>query len=60
VKLTKVTKTIIAKDSSDWLRKCIAELEREKDTMQRAMDLNTVEYDLVVAGNKKLASEMTN
>jgi hypothetical protein len=33
------------------------ELERDKDVLQCAMDLNMADYDLVVAGNKKLASE---
>jgi hypothetical protein len=57
MKLTKVAETIIAKDSGDSLQKCIAELERDKDALQRVVGLNAEDYDLVVAGNKKLAFE---
>jgi hypothetical protein len=52
VKLTKVVETIIADDSGDLLQKCIADFEGEKDALQRTVDLNAEDYDLVVAGNK--------
>jgi hypothetical protein len=57
VKLTKVAETIIAKDSSDSFWKRITELGRDEDVLQCAVDLNDEDFDLVVAGNKKLASE---
>jgi hypothetical protein len=46
VKLTKIVEAIIPEDSSDSFRKCITELKRDKDVLQR-----------VVAGNKKHAYE---
>jgi hypothetical protein len=60
VKLTKVVETIIADDSGDLLQKCIADFEGEKDALQRAVDLNAEDYDLVVAGNKNLLLSVTN
>jgi hypothetical protein len=57
MKLTKVAETIIIEDSSDSFWKRIAELERCKHALQCDVDLNAEDYDLVVAGNKKLASE---
>jgi hypothetical protein len=60
MKLTKVIETIIAEDSGDSLWKCIAELERDKDALQRVVDLNAEDYDLVVAGNKNLLLSTTN
>jgi SMC interacting uncharacterized protein involved in chromosome segregation len=57
VKLTKVAKTIIAEDSSDSLWKHIMDLEKDKGVLQCAVDHNTEDYDLMVAGNRKLASE---
>jgi chromosome segregation ATPase len=55
--LTKDGETIITKDSGDSLQKCIVELESIKDALQRAMDQNSEDYDLMVVGTKKLASE---
>jgi hypothetical protein len=55
--LTKDAETIITEDSGDSFRKHIAELERGKDSLQCALDLNAEEYDFVMAGNKNLASE---
>jgi hypothetical protein len=60
MKLTKVIETIIAEDSSDSLWKCIAELERDKDALQRVVDLNAEDYDLVVVGIKNLLLSTTN
>jgi hypothetical protein len=60
MKLTKVIETIIAEDSGDSLWKCIAELERDKDALQRVVDLNAEDYDLVVAGIKNLLLSTTN
>jgi hypothetical protein len=57
MKLTKVAEAIISEDSCDSLRKCIAELERNKDPLQHLVDLSAEYYDLLVAGNKKLAFE---
>jgi hypothetical protein len=57
VKLTKVAETIIVEESNDSLWKRITELERDKEALQRAVDHNTEDYDLMVAGNRKLASE---
>jgi hypothetical protein len=57
VKLTKVAETIIAEDSGDSLWKRIAELERDKHALQHVVDHNAEDYDLMVAGNRKLASE---
>jgi hypothetical protein len=57
MKLTNTDETIIAEDSGALLRKCIAELEKDKNALQRAMDHGTEDYNLMVTGNKKLASE---
>jgi hypothetical protein len=53
VKLTKVAETIIAEDSGDSLQKLIVGLEKDKDALQRVVDLNAEDYDLVLVGNKK-------
>jgi hypothetical protein len=55
--LTKVAETIIAEDSGDSLRRRIMELEKDKDALQRALDHSTEDYNIVLAGCKKHASE---
>jgi hypothetical protein len=57
MKLTKVAETIIAEDGGDLLRCHIAELEKDKDTLQCALDHSTDDYNIVVADCRRLASE---
>jgi hypothetical protein len=49
--------TIIAEDSGAPLRRRIAELEDDKNTLQRAVDSSIKDYNLLVMGNKSLLSE---
>jgi molybdopterin converting factor small subunit len=55
--LTEAAGTIIAEDDRASLRKRIAELEKDKSTLQRVVDLGTEDYNLVVTGNRKLSSQ---
>jgi uncharacterized protein with PhoU and TrkA domain len=57
MKLTRDAETIIAEDDGASLHKCILELENDKDMLQHAVDLSIGDYNLLVVGNKKLASE---
>jgi hypothetical protein len=53
-KWTRVAETIIAEDSGASLHQCIAELEAEKEMLQRAVDNGIEDYDLLLEGNKSL------
>jgi molybdopterin converting factor small subunit len=55
--LTEAAGTIIAEDDRASLWKRIAELEKDKSTLQRVVDLGTEDYNLVVTGNRKLSSQ---
>jgi hypothetical protein len=55
--LTKAAKTIITEDSGESLCQCIAELEAEKNTLQRIVDNGIEDYDLLLEGNKSLLAE---
>jgi hypothetical protein len=57
MKLTRVAGTIIAEDSRVLFHRRVTELEKDKDAMQRAVDHGIEDYDLLVMGNKSLASE---
>jgi SMC interacting uncharacterized protein involved in chromosome segregation len=57
VKLTSFAEDITAEDSGESFRDCIAELEKDKDMLQHVLNLRVEDYNLVVAGNEKLASE---
>jgi hypothetical protein len=55
--LTKAAETIIAEDSGASLRQHIAELEAEKNLLQRAVENGIEDYDLLLEGNKSLLAE---
>jgi hypothetical protein len=55
--LTKAAETIIAEDSGALLCQRIAELEAEKNLLQRAMENGIEDYDLLLEGNKSLLAE---
>jgi hypothetical protein len=57
MKLTRVVGTIIAEDSRVLFHRRVTELEKDKDALQRAVDHGIKDYDLLVMGNKSLASE---
>jgi hypothetical protein len=57
MKLTSAAETIIAEDSGASLHNHVTELEKDKNVLQRVVDLVIEDYNLVVTGNKKLASE---
>jgi hypothetical protein len=57
MKLTRTAETIIAEDSRASLHKCVTELEKDKDVLRRVVDHGIEDYNLLVAGNKSLASE---
>jgi hypothetical protein len=57
MKLTRATRTIIAENSGVSLHRHVVELEKDKDTLQRVVDHGIEDYNLLVAGNKSLASE---
>jgi hypothetical protein len=57
LKLTRVVKIIIAEDSGVPLRRRIAELVEDKNTLQRTVDHSVKDYNLLVIGNKSLLSE---
>jgi hypothetical protein len=55
VKLTRAVVTIIGEDSGASLRSRIAEIEKDKDTLQLTIYRGIVDYDLLLVGNEKLA-----
>jgi hypothetical protein len=55
--LTSFAEDITAEDSGESFRDCIAELEKDKDMLQHVLNLRVEDYNLVVEGNEKLASE---
>jgi hypothetical protein len=57
MKLTRAAVTIIGEDGRASLRSHIAEVEKDKDTLQLAVNHGIEDYDLLLAGNEKLASE---
>jgi chromosome segregation ATPase len=57
MKLAKVTENILAKDSGAPLRERIAELEKERGVLRLALDHSAEDYELFVAGSRKLSSE---
>jgi hypothetical protein len=57
LKLTRAFRTIIAEDSRSSLCRRVAEHEKDKDALQRVVDHGIQDYDLLVKGNKNLASE---
>jgi hypothetical protein len=57
MKLTRAAETIIAEDNGASFRKRISELENDKGTLQHNVDLGIEDYNLLVAGKKKLVSE---
>jgi hypothetical protein len=57
MKLTRPTETIIAEDSGASLHKHIVELEKDKDTLQHAVDHGIEDYDLRMTANKNMSSE---
>jgi SMC interacting uncharacterized protein involved in chromosome segregation len=57
MKLTRAAATIIGEDSGGSLCSCIAELEKNKDTLKLVVNHGIEDYDLLLAGNEKLASE---
>jgi hypothetical protein len=56
MRLTTTEETIITEDSGTLLREHITELEKDKNALQGAVNYG-IDYNLMVAGNKKLASE---
>jgi hypothetical protein len=57
VKLARVAENILAEDSSAPLHEPIAELEKERGALQLALDHSTEDYEIAVAGSRKLSSE---
>jgi hypothetical protein len=57
MRLTTTEETIITEDSGTLLREHITELEKDKNALQGAVNYGIEDYNLMVAGNKKLASE---
>jgi hypothetical protein len=57
MKLTRAVETIITEDDGASLQRRIVELDEVTGTLHRAMDNSTKDYNLVVAGNKKLGSQ---
>jgi hypothetical protein len=57
MKLTRAAETIITEDDGASLQRRIVELDEVTGTLHRAMDNSTKDYNLVVAGNKKLGSQ---
>jgi FtsZ-binding cell division protein ZapB len=55
--LTRAVETIIAKDSGASLCKHIAELEEDKNMLQRAVDNGVDDYNLLLASNNILLAE---
>jgi hypothetical protein len=58
--LTKAAETINAEDSGASLRKHIAELKAEKNTLQHTVDNGIEDYDLLLEGNKSFLAERDN
>jgi hypothetical protein len=57
MKLAKVVENILAEDSGAPLHERIAKLEKEWGVLWLALDHSTEDYELVVAGSRKLCSE---
>jgi hypothetical protein len=57
MKLTRAASTIIGEDNGASLCCRIADLEKDKDTLQLVVNHGIEHYDLLLAGNEKLASE---
>jgi FtsZ-binding cell division protein ZapB len=57
LKLTRAVETIIAEDSWALLRRHIAELEEDKNTLQHIVDHSIEDYNMLVMGNKSLLSK---
>jgi hypothetical protein len=57
MKLTRAIGTIIVEDSGASLHRCVAEHEKYKDALQHDIDHGIEDYNLLVIGNKSLASE---
>jgi hypothetical protein len=57
MKLTRAAGTIIAADSGAPLHRRVAELEKDKDALQHAIDHGIKDYDLPLRDNKNLAFE---
>jgi predicted RNase H-like nuclease (RuvC/YqgF family) len=57
MRLAKVADGTIKEDSSAPLQKHITELQMSEKGLQRVVEQWTEDYDLVVSGNKKLASK---
>jgi hypothetical protein len=57
MKLTRATGIIIAEDSGASLQRHVMELEKDKDVLQCAVDHGIEDYNLLVVGNKSLASK---
>jgi translation initiation factor 2 beta subunit (eIF-2beta)/eIF-5 len=57
MKMTRDVKTIIGKDSRGPLHHCIAELEEDKSALQHTVDHGIEDYEPLLVGNEKLASE---
>jgi hypothetical protein len=55
--LTRAVETIITEDSGAPLRKCIAELEEDKSTLQHVVDHGIKDYNLLLMGKQSLLSE---
>jgi SMC interacting uncharacterized protein involved in chromosome segregation len=57
MKLAKLAKNILAKDSGAPLREHNAKLEKEQGALWLALDHSTEDYEIVVVGSRKLSSE---
>jgi hypothetical protein len=57
MKLTRAARTIIAEDSGASLHRRVMELKKDMDMLQRVVDHSIKDYNLLVAGNKSLASK---
>jgi DNA repair exonuclease SbcCD ATPase subunit len=55
--LIRAAETIITEHSGTPLHRCIAELEEDRNALQRAVDHSIEDYILLVIGNKSLLSE---
>jgi hypothetical protein len=57
MRITSTAETIIAEDSGSSLHERITELDKDNNVLQCAVNHGIEDYNLMVAGNKKLASE---
>jgi hypothetical protein len=57
MKLTKIAEGIITEDSGASLCERIADIERDKEVLQLAVDHTAEVYEMAVVGNRKLSSE---